>query len=192
MFRNLCANIRETCCYSFYLIEMLNTIDYTELLRLHCLEAPTDWVRLISQKYLQKIIGWQVTGVVVPSNLLQNKILDDKIEYFFCTSSTTYIHVRNSVSLMTKCIKLSQFYCIYWSLELLCDDWLLAEYWNTWELNCAADVKIISLMVAHAALWMIICLCCLEESQILFCIQIFNLLLYIYAKTHKLQWYYII
>ena len=78
--------------------------------------------------------------------------LDDKIEHFFSTSSTTYIHVRNSVSLMTKCVKLSQFCCIYWSLELLCDDWLLTEYWDKRELNCAANVKITSLMVAHAAL----------------------------------------
>ena len=152
MFRNLCANIRKTCFYSCYLIKMLDTINYAELMHLRCLQAPNDRVRLISQKYLQKIVGWHVTGVVVPSNLLQNKILGDKIEHFFSTSSTIYIHVRNSVSLMTKCIKLSQFYCIYWYLELLCDDWLLTEYWDKWELNCGANVKIISLMVAHAAL----------------------------------------
>ena len=155
MLRNLCANNRTTCSYSYYIIWMLHTIDYTELLCLRCLEAPIDWVRLIfqkCQKYLQKIIGWQVTGVMVPSNLLQNKILDDKIEYFLWTSSITYIHVRSSVSLINKCIKLLEFYCIYWSVGLLCDDWLLTEYWDKWVLNCAVNVKIVSLMVAHAAL----------------------------------------
>jgi len=47
-------------------------------------------------------------------------------------------------------------------------------------------------MVADAAFETIICLSRLQESQIFYDLQILNLLLYMYVKTHKLQWYYII